>query len=352
MSKSATTTSPNPRPRNQRGAQSNPKTAAQRAQGRRVDRPSQRGGAVDPRRHRATGGNRPPTTTRFRTRHPVLTALVPLLIVVVAIATMVVVKATGSATPGSPTPGSSHVAAGGATAANDPGTAPLAPSILAALSVPAHTLDAVGTPPSVVPPSRVTGSGTVLRAADGKPEVVYVGAEYCPYCAAERWAVAVALSRFGTFSNLTGTHSASDDVYPDTQTLSFYGSNYSSPYLDFQAVEEATNQRSGATYRSLQTPTASQSALLSAYDQAGSIPFVDIGNKYVITGASFSPQVLQGMSRTQIAAQLSDSSSAVAQQIDGAANYITAAISSMTGSKPISIASSSVIAGIAQRLGA
>ena len=75
--------------------------------------------------------------------------------------------------------------------------------------------------------------------------VTYIGAEYCPFCAAERWALTVALSRFGTFSGLAGTHSSSTDVYPDTQTLSFYGSHYTSPYLDFQPVEETTNQPVG-----------------------------------------------------------------------------------------------------------
>jgi len=32
--------------------------------------------------------------------------------------------------------------------------------------------------------------------------VVYIGAEYCPYCAVERWPLIVALNRFGTLTNL------------------------------------------------------------------------------------------------------------------------------------------------------
>jgi hypothetical protein len=32
--------------------------------------------------------------------------------------------------------------------------------------------------------------------------MLYIGAEYCPYCAAERWPLVMALSKFGTFSNL------------------------------------------------------------------------------------------------------------------------------------------------------
>ena len=178
-----------------------------------------------------------------------------------------------------------------------------------------------------------------------------MGAEYCPYCAAERWALAVALSRFGSFSHLSATHSAGTDVYPNTQTLSFYASSYSSPFVDFQAVEEATNQVVNGSYQTLQTPTAAQRALMAKYDSSGSIPFLDIANKYVITGASFSPQVLQGLSREQIAAQLSDPSSPVALAIDGTANDITAAICNVTGNLPSSVGNSSAIAAIAKTLG-
>jgi hypothetical protein len=290
-----------------------------------------------------------PHRTRFRTRHPVLTALVPVLAVVAALATMIVVKAAGNSGPSAAA--SSHLTAGGSSGTAEPGTTALSPKVVAALAVPTATLDAVGSPASVLLPTKV-GSGTVLRGAGNKPLITYVGAEYCPYCAAERWALAVALSRFGTFSNLSGTHSSANDIYPDTQTLSFYGSTYSSPYVDFQAVEEATNQQVGGTYQSLQTPTAAQSALLAEQDPQGSIPFLDIANRYVITGASFSPQVLQGLSRSQIAAQLEDPASAVAQAIDGAANDITAAISSVTGNQPSSVGNSATIAAIAQKLGA
>ena len=286
---------------------------------------------------------------RFRTRHPVLTALVPVLVVVAALGTMIVVKAAGSNGPSAAA--SSHLTAGGSAAAADPGTTALSPEVVAALSVPTATLDSVGSPASVLLPTEV-GSGTVLRGADNKPLITYVGAEYCPYCAAERWALAVALSRFGTFSNLSGTHSSASDIYPNTQTLSFYGSTYSSPYVDFQAVEEATNQQVGGTYQALQAPTAAQSALMAEKDPQGSIPFLDIANRYVITGASFSPQVLQGLSRSQIAAQLKDPASAVAQAVDGAANDITAAISSVTGNQPSSVGNSATIAAIAQKLGA
>jgi hypothetical protein len=79
---------------------------------------------------------------------------------------------------------------------------------------------------------------------------------------------------------------------------------------------------------------------LSKYDKApyttqpGSIPFLDIDNKYISVGAGYSPQVLQGLSMQQIAAQLNDKSSAVAIAIDGEANRIVAAITAATGLQP------------------
>ncbi len=303
----------------------------------------------------STTGRTPPARERLRTRHPVLTALVPVVLVVAAIATMVVIKAAGTSNP--PASASSHVGSSGAgrsgaaTATADPGTTKLSPQVLAALTVPTATLDTVGSPSSVVLPTK-TGESTTAKDAAGKPLITYIGAEYCPFCAAERWSLAVALSRFGTFENLSGTHSSVSDEFPGTQTLSFYGSSYTSPYVDFQAVEEATNQPDGSSYQSLQAPTAAQTALMAKYDTQGSIPFLDIANRYVITGSSFSPQILQGLSRSQIAADLSNPDSAVAQAIDGAANDITAAIASVTGNQPSSVGSSATIAAIAQKLGA
>jgi hypothetical protein len=262
---------------------------------------------------------------------------------------MVIVKVTAG--PSGSSAAASQLSTGRTSTAADPGTTALAPGVVAALDVPAATLESVGRPSSVVAPTS-TGDNTILRDADGKPIITYVGAEYCPYCAAQRWAIAVALSRFGTFTGLSATHSSSSDVYADTQTLSFYGSQYTSQYVDFQPVEEQTNQAVNGTYPTLQEPTAAQSNLLARFDSQGSIPFLDIANKYVVVGASYSPQVLAGLSQTQIAQQLANPNSAVAQAIDGAANVITAAITQVTGQQPTSVASSPAIAAIAKSLGA
>lgn len=275
---------------------------------------------------------------RFRRIHPMLAALTPVVLVVAAIGSLVIVKATNH-TPGTP---SSRPGTGSAAAASNTGTTPLPAGVLTATtSVSSATLAAIGAPRGEVAPLETTPTSSgVLHAADGKPEIVYIGAEFCPFCAAQRWALVVALSRFGIFSGLTATHSSTTDVYPNTQTFSFYGSTYASPTVDFVSVEEQTNQLAGGEYTTLQTPTAKESALLADFDRApyttesGSIPFLDIANRYISIGSSYSPQVLAGLSMRAIADQLHDKNSAVAQSIDGAANEIAAAITAVTGVQP------------------
>jgi thiol-disulfide isomerase/thioredoxin len=203
-------------------------------------------------------------------------------------------------------------------------------------SVPASTLKTVGKGSALTynakPMIPITGPALT---ENGKPEVLYMGAEYCPFCATERWAMAEALSRFGTFTGLKFIHSDPTDVYPNTPTLTFYKSTYTSKYVAFTPVEETTVSK-----QTLQTPTAAQDALDAKYDvppntsEAGSIPFVDIGNKFMLSGAQYDPQLLQGKSWAQVAAALKDPSNPIAQGADGAANTFTAAICRLTNNLP------------------
>jgi hypothetical protein len=234
---------------------------------------------------------------------------------------------------------------------NGPTGAALASVVSGVTSVPASTLDKVGTGSGAVTAKPTTISGSALTA-NGKPEVLYMGAEYCPFCAAERWAMIVALSRFGTFSGLATVHSAAAngageaEPDPNTPTWTFVHATYTSKYLTFTPVELQTNipDRSTGTYTNLQTPTSAQEALINKYDSAngGAIPFVDFGNKYLISGASYNAGVLAGLSWATIAADLSNPSSPVAQAVDGTANYITAALCQLTGNQPASACTATV----------
>jgi len=218
-----------------------------------------------------------------------------------------------------------------------------------ATSVPASVFDQVGAGTALAQPKAISGPALVSGA---KPEMLYIGAEYCPYCAAERWAMVMALSRFGTLSGVGLTASSAIDVHPNTPTFTFRDATYTSQYLVFTPVETETNQPvSGGGYQPLDTPTAAQTQLLDSLG-GGSFPFVDFGGKYLISGATYDAGVLAGKTAAQVADLLADPTSPVTRAAVGAANGITAAICQMTGGQPAAVCQSAAVTAVAPSLGA
>jgi len=217
-------------------------------------------------------------------------------------------------------------------------------------SVSSATFDSVG-----------TGSAAGLKAisgqpeltSNGKPEVLYIGGEYCPFCAAERWAIATALSRFGTLSAPNLIHSSPTDTDANTPTLSFAGSTYTSSYLSFTPVEwygEAEDASTPFRHVYFEQPTAAEQSLFNQYS-GGSIPFLDIANRYTLAqGAQYNPGDLSGLTWSQVAADLKDPASNVAKDIDGAANIITGALCKLTNGQPGNVCSSAGVKAAAGSL--
>lgn len=265
------------------------------------------------------------------------------LVVAVVIALIVVSVTSGSSKPSQRTAAPTDV-------------------VQATTSVSPSTLTAVGTGPSdLITPKAVQGNPPLLTS-NGLPQVLYIGAEYCPFCASERWPMVIALSHFGTFSNLGATESSTvnGEAFPGTKTFSFYGSTYSSPYLVFTPVETHTNQPSGNGYGTLQTPTQQQQQLLQQYDvppytqgadSSGAIPFVNFANRYIVSGASFNPQVLQGKSMTDIAGALADPGSDIAKSVGGTSNILTATICQITNNQPGNVCNTPTITAAKAKLG-
>jgi hypothetical protein len=233
---------------------------------------------------------------------------------------------------------------------------PVPPGVMSALtSVPPSDFEAVGRGTANMPTAI---RQPLARTADGRPLVTYIGAEYCPFCAAERWPLIVALSRFGQFSGLQLSQSAADDVYPLTPTFTFVGAAYTSQSVAFDAVETAGNVRQNGRYPPLQALSPQQEQLLRTYDappyvptsSAGAIPFLDISNLYSVTGASFDPGVLQGRSWETIAASLTHSDSPQARAILGTANVLSAAICQATDSQPAEVCGSPTVRALSQTL--
>jgi hypothetical protein len=205
-------------------------------------------------------------------------------------------------------------------------------------SVPAAVLSSLRPSAGVAPEPVVGGAVPVLHGPGGRPEVLYVGAEYCPYCAAERWALTVALAQFGTFSGLKVVHSSPNDpAGPDTPTLSFAGAHYTSRWVDFVPVELYTTDADGGTIHPLMRLTPAQQALVGRYDaapyttQPGAIPFIDVANRYIGVGAGYSPLALAHLTPTAIAGQLAGGRTPVARVIDGTAEGLVQRICSVTG---------------------
>jgi len=271
---------------------------------------------------------------RRRVRTTVIGAIASVVAIVVVMAAVALLRPSGTSTP--------------------PTGAGLAGQL--AQDVPASALRAVGAGEGVTPPHALP-AGTTPLERDGKVEVLYLGAEYCPFCAAERWPLVVALSRFGSFRNLGATASSATDVFPNTPTFTFHGASYASDQVAFVSVETQTNQPApGGGYTNLDRPTSQELSLLSRYDrapytsQAGAIPFLMIGNRYVQIGASYEPSVLQGMTRLQIARALSDPTTPAATAILGAANTLTAAICRATGGQPASVCTDPAVTAAAATL--
>ena len=196
-------------------------------------------------------------------------------------------------------------------------------------TVPTALLSRVNPGQVATPLQEVRTSGPPLTI-NGKLAIVFVSEESCPFCAAERWPLTVALSHFGTWSRLGITKSSATDVYPDTATFSFRAARYRSAELTLRTTELTDNAG-----HPLQAQTPLDAKLIATYDvppyvnsvyQSGAVPFLDIGNQYILAGAQYDPQLLAGLSAAQIAGQLSNPSSPVAEAVDGAARVIVAAI--------------------------
>ncbi len=197
---------------------------------------------------------------------------------------------------------------------------------------------------SAVPPTALPASNPAL-ALDGKPEVLYIGANYCPYCAAERWPLFMALSKFGTFSGLRGTASSSSDINASTPTITFLGSTYASRYVSFVSVEtHGSEVDASGSYPVLQHMTAEQTALLTKWDAppyvpssaAGGIPFVYIGGRYVFIGSQYDGAHIAGWNFDRAAAYLASPSNSVGRSVRAAAGYLVRDICHLTGNRPAS----------------
>lgn len=194
-------------------------------------------------------------------------------------------------------------------------------------------------------------SGSNPAQADGKSTVLYIGADYCPFCGALRWPLTIALMRFGDFQGLRTMRSSPKDVYPDTTTLSFAQAKYTSRYVDFVPVE--TSDRLGHPLMPLKGESLK---LFKKFDAApytshpDGIPFLYIGGQWLLLGAPVNPALFAKLDWTQISAQLADPEGMLSKVVMPQANLITAAICQTTQQKPAKVCKAPGIQSAAQML--
>ena len=210
-------------------------------------------------------------------------------------------------------------------------------------SVPASAFDAVGVGSAQGGVVKSISGGTV-QEKDGKPRLIYVGAEYCPYCASERWSLVTALSRFGTWSGLEYMVSTDNDQPASIPTLSLKDAKFTSDYLNFESYE--AQDRDG---KPLQTVPADVQKIEQSTGTTG-IPFIWFAGTAYQSGALYDGTVLQNLSQEKIASQLATPTSDVAKGVLGGANLTTARLCQLTGNKPADVCTSSGVTKAAAAL--
>jgi hypothetical protein len=301
---------------------------------------SRPGGGIDPRRRR------PQNHSTGRTAGIFGGAFVALAIVVILLISLLGGGKSGGAT--------------GNPIAAQPAPASLV-SALAKVSSSTSQLSAAGLGGSLVTVKGVFTPTPKAKAITqgGKPVLVYIGAEYCPYCAASRWALIIALNRFGSFTGLETVASSPYDTWANTRTFSFAKATYTSPYLVFEPTEYTSNACAVAIssnscpndqYKTLQPLSTLDKSLLTTYENSSlSIPFFAWGGKYISAGALYLPTVINlGNSQTalgwhpmswdEILQNINSSPlTSAGQAILGTANVYTGAICDMTNNQPGSV---------------
>ncbi len=201
---------------------------------------------------------------------------------------------------------------------------------------------------------------------NGKPTVIYLGSITCIFCGENRWAMALALSRFGNFSNLFEGYSSLGDG--DVPTLYWspahynnatvdLGSFYTSKYINFLPIEDTNPITGGFVVQPI--PTMQQeinqtnnTAYMDAFklivqlnnfqgtpytiwgsDQISGADAIDFGNT---PPTSSSDLAIQNMTHAQVLTQLSNFNDQFAQSEYAAADlYVAMICSSINNTAPV-----------------
>lgn len=143
-----------------------------------------------------------------------------------------------------------------------------------------------------------------LLTVNGKPAVIYLGAISCVYCGENRWAMALALSQFGSFQQLFFGYSALGDQDVPTlywspahynSTSAEFGNFYNGTYVNFLSIEYSSPITGGFQMQTIpyfvdQAAATNNAAyekavgLISSMNNFAGTPYTIWGN-YAVLGA-------------------------------------------------------------------
>jgi hypothetical protein len=204
-------------------------------------------------------------------------------------------------------------------------------------SIPAGTAGAQGlSEAQTVALDQVRRKSTEPLLDAGKPLVFFMGTEWCPFCASERWALVEATSRFGTWHGLGELHSRNgEDYFQALPTYDLTGATFTSEYIGVRHKELDTVDGDP-----LEKLGSLEQGLVDENDQWGGIPFLVAGGpggRYTVE-LPFSPGLLQGQTFAELRKGVADeAANPAAEAIDGQADAITALICKLDGRQPASV---------------
>ena len=170
---------------------------------------------------------------------------------------------------------------------------------------------------------------TPLKRNGGKSLVFFMGAGFCPYCAAERWAIVDALARFGIWKGLVDDRSADhDEKFLNLPTLNLARAEYESDYLEFVGREV-----SDRNFEPLQELSEPDYEILDKYNPDQIIPFLLIDGQYIQVGSGYSPQLLEGADHSKVRMEMNSNISPLGKAINSETDNISALICKSIGGK-------------------
>jgi len=159
-----------------------------------------------------------------------------------------------------------------------------------------------------------------MTRRNGKLLVFFMGAEHDPFCAAERWAIVRALSKYGQWSGLKQTMSAArDESFLNLPTYDLTEATYTSPHVEFVAREIKDRE-----FKPLQKLLKTEDKILRKYNPEKNIPFLLVGGRFMQLEAGFSPKIFIGHTFRQTETELKKIESEIRKTIDEEANIISA----------------------------